>query len=220
MTETSLANSTLLHNLTPIFTCLGEWIFLKQIFDRKFLLGMLFAVVGAITLGICDFGVSPNYFWGDSLALASALLYSIYLLIIGRLRVELDSAKILFWCCLIGTILCIPVILISGNDFFPATSKTWLELITLGILCQALGHGLLAYSLKKFSSGFISVGLLFESIFSFAFGWIFFQEMLNRLDLIMFFVILLGLLLVKTSNSSLRNSSISESNQDIGHDCI
>ena len=30
LTHTTLANSTILHNLTPLFTCIGEWLFLRQ----------------------------------------------------------------------------------------------------------------------------------------------------------------------------------------------
>ncbi len=47
LTQTSVANSTLLNNMMPIFTTLGAWLLLEQRFLAKFLLGMAVAIGGA-----------------------------------------------------------------------------------------------------------------------------------------------------------------------------
>lgn len=39
LTQTSVANSTLMRNLFPIFTCLQGWLFFQQKFNIKFLVG-------------------------------------------------------------------------------------------------------------------------------------------------------------------------------------
>ncbi|NET91251.1 MAG: EamA family transporter, partial [Kamptonema sp. SIO1D9] len=39
LTQTSVANSALMHNLTPLFTTLGGWLVFQTRFERRFLLG-------------------------------------------------------------------------------------------------------------------------------------------------------------------------------------
>ena len=40
LTQTNIATSSIMHNLTPLFTVLGGWLVFGQRFDRRFLLGM------------------------------------------------------------------------------------------------------------------------------------------------------------------------------------
>lgn len=54
LTQTSVANSTLLNNMMPIFTTLSAWLLLGQQFKAKFLLGMAVAIVGVIAIGVED----------------------------------------------------------------------------------------------------------------------------------------------------------------------
>ncbi|PSB05067.1 EamA family transporter, partial [filamentous cyanobacterium Phorm 46] len=54
LTQTNVANSTVLRNLTPLFTTLGGWLLLGRRFDNRFLLGLAVAVLGAIAIGIDD----------------------------------------------------------------------------------------------------------------------------------------------------------------------
>jgi drug/metabolite transporter (DMT)-like permease len=208
LTQTTLANSTILHNLTPLFTCIGEWIFLRQKFDQRFILGMALALVGGISLGIDDWHITSSNLIGDIAALGSALLYSGYLVIIGKVRssTNMSAAHILFYCSSLGAVLSLPVLIIEGQGFFPSTLYVWVWVAILGVLCQALGHGMLAYSLKKFTSGFIAVGLLLESIMSALLGLLVFSEIPGLFSLLMFVLIIFGLYLAKTSRSALRDA--------------
>ena len=55
LSQTSVANSTVLRNLTPLFTSICGWLLLNHRFDSKFLLGMGLAIVGALVIGWDDF---------------------------------------------------------------------------------------------------------------------------------------------------------------------
>ncbi|MGH8002198.1 MAG: DMT family transporter, partial [Brasilonema sp.] len=74
LTETSVANANVLGGLSPVFTTLGGWILFKQYFDRKFLIGLVVAILGATILGLDDLLISSkNSFIGDLAALGCAV---------------------------------------------------------------------------------------------------------------------------------------------------
>lgn len=50
LTQTSVAISSVLHNLAPIFTSLGAWLLFRHGFKSEFLLGMAIALGGTITI--------------------------------------------------------------------------------------------------------------------------------------------------------------------------
>jgi len=95
--QTGVANSTILHNLTPLFTTLGAWLLLRQQFDRQFLLGLTLAVIGALSLGLEDLHLSADTAMGDGLALLSAVFLAGNLMIVEKLRSKFSATTIILW---------------------------------------------------------------------------------------------------------------------------
>lgn len=201
--RTSISHSTLLHNLTPIFTTFGGWLFLGQYFDKYFLMGVTMAIAGSVGLIIEDWEfANAGYFAGDQAALLSALAYSIYLLAIEQLRSELPAGTILFWKSLVTTVCVIPAAILFEKQIFPNSWVIWLAVILQGLLCEVIGQGAVAYSLKKLSSGFVSLFLLLEPVFVAISAWIIFNQALSALDIIAFCIILSGIYLSKSSQGA------------------
>jgi drug/metabolite transporter (DMT)-like permease len=67
-TQTSIASSTVLRSLTPLFISLGAWLILKQRFKRQFVIGMTLAIIGAMVIGWKDLQVGNDYLVGDAIA--------------------------------------------------------------------------------------------------------------------------------------------------------
>lgn len=202
LTQTSVANSNLLHNLTPIFATLGAWLFLSQSFDFKFLLGMVLALIGATTIGWEDFQANANSLNGDTLALLSAVFYAANYLIREQLRYKFSAATILFWPCLFSCFLTLCVTLTTENQIFPLLWPTWLAVICLGILSQIFGQGLIIYSLKQFPSSFVTLLMLLEPLLTAVFAWFIFDEPLTLLNWVAFFLVLAGIYITKQSKNS------------------
>lgn len=80
LTQTSVANSTLLVNLTPLFSTVGAWLVWRRRFDSRFLAGMCVALGGALAVGIEDFSCATGKVQGDMAALFAAICFSVYLL--------------------------------------------------------------------------------------------------------------------------------------------
>lgn len=206
--RTSISHATLLHNLTPIFTTFGGWLFLGQYFDKYFLMGIIMALGGSIGLVVQDWQFSNAGFVGDQAALLSAIAYSIYLLSIEQLRHELPAGTILFWKSLVTTVAVIPAAILLEKQIFPNSWFIWLAVILQGLLCEVIGQGTVAYSLKRLSSGFVSLFLLLEPVLVAVLAWIIFGQALSALDAIAFGVILSGIYLAKSGQGAEKTENI------------
>ncbi len=203
LTRTSVANSVLLNNLTPLFTTLGGWLFLGQRFERRFIVGLGIALIGAFALGASDLHLGGTTLIGDAYALLSAVFLAAYFLLAERLRDRFSATIILLCRCSIGILILVPLVIATeGVHFLPTTSHGWLAVIALGIICEGLGQRLLAKSFEKFSSSFISLFLLLEPPLSALFAWFIFSEQMGISNLISFILVSIGLYIAKFSHST------------------
>ncbi|WP_208346581.1 DMT family transporter [Aetokthonos hydrillicola] len=150
---------------------------------------------GTIILAIQDWQLSTDNFIGDSMALLSAIFYAASLLLREHLRTKFETTKILLWSCTLGSLFTLPITLITEDRVFPYSALGWSAVIGLAILCQFVGQGLITYTLKKFSTGFVSLFLLLEPIITAMLAWLIFSERLNLINWLAFFVICLGIYL-------------------------
>ncbi|MDJ0553253.1 MAG: DMT family transporter [Microcoleaceae cyanobacterium MO_207.B10] len=201
LTQTNVANSTILHNMIPIFTALGGWMFLSLRFDRRFLIGMAIAIVGAIAIGADDIQVDLQHFAGDLAAFSSAILFGAYYLLIEQLRSKFSATTILLWTCIGGSLFTLPIALLTEDHILPFSWEGWLSIIGLAVIAQVLGHGFVTYSLKTFSSGFVALCFLLEPVITALIAWGLFSEQLTIISWLGFFIVLLGLYLAQSSPS-------------------
>jgi drug/metabolite transporter (DMT)-like permease len=208
LTRTTLANSNLLHNTTPIFAVLGGWLLLSQSFNRRFLIGMIIALGGTLVIGIQDFSLDPDTLTGDSVALLSAIFYAGALLVTERLRAKFGTTIILIWYCSLSCLFLLPCTFLFENRLFPASVSGWWAVVALGIFCTVIGVSALYYSLKFLSSSFVSLILLLEPIIAAFLAWVIFAEKLSFLNCLMFLVVLFGIYLAQSGGKLENNSGI------------
>jgi drug/metabolite transporter (DMT)-like permease len=141
---------------------------------------------------------------GDGVALVAAVLYAANLIAISNLRDKLNTKTILLWRCGLGTLLILPFTLLTEDRLFPTSWQGWCAVLVLAIVCQILGQGLLVYSLKQFSAGFVSVFMLLRPIITALLAWLIFAEQLTISNVIALVLILTGIYLAKSSAMSLK----------------
>ncbi|NER24543.1 MAG: DMT family transporter [Symploca sp. SIO1C2] len=204
ITQTSVANSAVIRSLVPLFTTIPAWLIFRQSFGYQFIIGMFLSIGGAITIGLEDSQISLHNLQGDVISLISAMFYAGYLLIVEKLRTQVDTTTILLWRVIVGMVLLLPVILITRDPIFPASINGWLSVITLALLGQIIGQGSVAYSLNKLSSGLVAVTLLLVPAISAIIAWLIFAENLSLLNWLSLFVILLGIYLAVSSKEAVK----------------
>jgi len=206
LTQTSIANSEVLHSLNPLFTTLVAWMFLGQKFDRLFLTGIAIAIIGSISIVANDFSITIDKLQGDGLALVSAMLLAGGLLIMEKLQTQLSATAITTCNYLLGTFFLLPIVLVTGDDLFPHSWGVWLIVTaigTVGIFQQIL----ITYSLKWLSSGLVATILLLHPAITAILAWVIFSETLNWLNLLGFMVILLGAYLTISSKGGVKTTA-------------
>ncbi len=201
-TQTSVASSTVLRSLTPLFISTMAWLIFKQRCDRQFFFGMMLAIVGGLTISWDDFQLGKEYLIGDGVALISAVLHGVNLLLAGHLRDELNTTTILRWRCGFGALIMFPFVWLTEEHLFPYSWEGWLVIIALAVVCQLFGQGLLVYSLKQFSSSFVAIFMLLKPIVSALFAWVIFAESVSLFNALALVLILVGIYLAKSSNSA------------------
>lgn len=199
LSQTSVANTTILTNMTPIWTVILGWLIWNQTFDNIFLTGMGVAVIGACSIGIQDWQLASGNLQGDGVAIFASLLNATYLLPIESLRSQLSTRAILSWVCTISTLLILPIALMSETQLFPHSWSGWICVILLGLICQLLGVGLVTYCLKNLSSGLMALSKLLIPIINAFLAWILFSEILSFWNYVAFTVVILGLYIAKYS---------------------
>ena len=199
---TTVAKSMLLNNLTPIFTTLGSWLLFGKNFNRQFLIGMAIALTGAIGLGLEDLHGADGLLIGDIYALLSAVFLGGYFLIAELLRRRFSATTILLWRCGVGSALLVPLVWATEGQLLPTTDIAIGAALGLGLVSEGFGQRLLADSLDKFSSSFVSLFLLLEPIVSALLAWAIFVEPVGPTTWIGFAVVLSGIYLAQASGSA------------------
>ncbi|MEM8673751.1 MAG: DMT family transporter [Cyanobacteria bacterium P01_G01_bin.67] len=206
-TQTSVASSTVLRSLTPLFISLGAWLILNQTFDRQFILGMLLATMGGMGIGWDDWQLGSEHLIGDAIALLSAALHGANILIVGYLRDHgLTSEQVLLWRCACGAVITLPFAYLTDTPLLPISPWGWLTVIALAVVCQTFGQGLLVFSLKQYSSSFVGIFALLKPMVTALLAWLIFAEGISIYSGIAVILILVGIFLAKTSDSNLKSA--------------
>ena len=96
---TSVANATVLTNLTPVVVTAAAWIFLKQRPAKLFVAAVGLAVAGAwlMAIGRGEHAAGANPPLGDALALTTAVWYALYFRAISAARRSVGATRVMFW---------------------------------------------------------------------------------------------------------------------------
>ncbi len=194
---TTVANATLLANLSPVFVTVFGFVLFRERVSRLFLSGMVLALLGAVTLMGDSLQLSRQGFIGDVLGVVTAVFYASYILAVGRMRAYLATRVIMFWSTLFCAGFLVPLTWISGEAVIPTTAYGWWVLIGLAVIAQVLGQGLIAYALAHLPAQFSSVSLLFQPVLAALAAWVLFAEALGPWQGVGALVVLTGVLLAR-----------------------
>ena len=207
VTQTSVANVALLSNMNSLFVGLMGYFLLGRRFDRRFTIGMVMAVGGAIAYEFSKVQFATDQIFGDFLALLTAIFIATYLILVEQLRSQFGPATIMLWRSGFTAAFLLPVLPLFESRLLPYTGMGWFFIIFQAFFCQVFGQGLVAYSLSKLSSGVVAVTLLLEPVLASFFAWAVFNEQVSFSDCLIFVVIILGIYLAQSSQSAVKQTN-------------
>lgn len=199
---TSVANSTLLANLAPIFVTLAGWLFWRRKVTRTFLVGMFLAIAGMFVLVGPNFAAGGTRLLGDALGALTGVFYAGYFLAIKVARdAGASTARLMAWSTTITAIALLPVALASPHPFLPAAAAGWWVLLGLALVTQILGQGLIAYAFAHLPASLSSVSLLIQPVMATLFAWWLFGEAIGPVQFVGGAVVLAGIWLSRKGSN-------------------
>ncbi|MEI7525639.1 MAG: DMT family transporter [Mariniphaga sp.] len=163
---TKAAISTLIANLAPVWVGIGAIVFLREKPGRIFWTGTAVALFGvAIIVGINQI-YNSELNAGHFLAILASFFYAIYLLIMRKGRLRLDTVTFTMISMLSSTIVLFFVALITDTPLTGFSIPTWEALTGLGLISQLSGWLAINYAIAFMPPTVASVSLLSQSVFT------------------------------------------------------
>ena len=176
---TSVANATVLCNLTPVVVTLFGWFVLRERPHRLFILALALAMGGAFAMAAgADGGQGTNPMLGDLFSLSVAVWYSGYFLAVQAARRTAGAMRVTFWATLLGAPLLLIVALALGEAVIPAGPAGWAACVAMGVM-HVFGQGGVAWALGKLPASVTAITILIQPVVAGLLGWWIFGETLT-----------------------------------------
>jgi len=198
---TTVANSTLLANVAPVFVVLGGWLLFRTRVTRTYLIGLAAAMVGVFILSRASLSLSPDHFIGDLLGVLTAVFYAAYQMSVERLRRRFSTMTIMRYAIPVSALVMLPITLASGDDILPVTLAGWGFLIALAAGPQVFGQGLIAWALAHLPVAFASVSLLVQPVTAALVAWALFGEHIGLQQGVGAVIALAGIMLARRGSA-------------------
>jgi len=199
---TSIANATLLVNLSPVFVTLGSWLLFGQKISRGFIVGLVVALVGVVILKSGDGSFGGGHWIGDVSAVIGAIFYAGYMLALGSARGRFDTMRVMLWNTATAALSILPVALVMESEIIPPTLHGWEILLALALISHVGGQALIIYALAYLPMSFSSLTLLLQPVVASLLGIVVLGEFLGPLGWAGGGIVLLGILIARRSRSS------------------
>jgi len=196
---TSVANATVLCNLTPVVVTLFGWIVFRDRPRPLFILALVLAMGGAFAMAAAASGSQgTNPLLGDLFSLSVSLWYSGYFLAVKAARSSAGAMRVTLWATGVGVPLLGAVSLLLGESMIPASPSGWAACVGLGVM-HVVGQGGVAWSLGKLPAAITAVTILIQPIVAGLLSWWIFGETLTPIQALGGALVLVAIVLAQWS---------------------
>ena len=178
--RTTLANSTLFGNTATLLFPLYGFLVARAWPTRQQGFAFVLALVGAALLMGRSLDVDPRRLTGDLLCVLAGVLYTLYFVIMTRVRETMGALSALALSTAASTGPLLLFALMLGERVWP---EAWGALIGLALASQVLGQGCMVYALGKLSPLVVGLALLVQPVVAATVGWLVYDERLGTADL-------------------------------------
>jgi drug/metabolite transporter (DMT)-like permease len=192
---TSVASSTVIVTLQPLFSIVGGYFLFKERFSKGAIIGCLVAIAGSIVIGWQDFQISGQALFGDILAFIAAGIITAYFFIGQHVRKKLSLIPYSVISYGSSTLLLGVFAFSQQTPFFNYSVQTWWYFIGLAFIATILGQTIFNWLLKWLSTSIISISILGETIGTCILAYFILDEVISLQQGMGIALILIGLAL-------------------------
>ncbi|WP_057765359.1 DMT family transporter [Cytobacillus praedii] len=192
---TSVASSTVIVTLQPLFSMVGGYFLFKERFSKGAIIGCLVAIAGSIVIGWQDFQISGQALFGDILAFIAAGIITAYFFIGQHIRKSLSLIPYSVISYGSSTLLLGVFAFSQQTPFFEYSVQTWWSFIGLAFIATILGQTIFNWLLKWLSASIISMSILGETIGTCILAYFILDEVISLQQGMGIALILIGLAL-------------------------
>ena len=178
--HTTVASASVLVSLTPVFLAILGFLLLKERLSQSTVLGIVLAVVGAITIGLGDSGglalAASDMLLGNTLALTAALLVSFYLLIGRVVRQRHSWLAYVFPLYVVVALTTVAGALILDTPLFGFSAGFYGLCLVMAIGPSIIGHGSFNYAVRYVPAALLGVLSLIEPVGASVVAYFLFDE--------------------------------------------
>jgi len=192
---TTVANATFIATIAPVWVAFGAWVVFRERLSRANFSGLALCLLGGAALIGQSYSFAPERLLGDGYALVTSLFFGLYMLAVSnaRTRLKIGAGSLAFVSAAITSVCMLVIALLLETSFFPRSIDGWITLLSLAIVSQVLGQGLLAVALGRLPATFSSLVIFLEAVGAAALGWLVLSEKLGPLQFFGGALILLGI---------------------------
>tara|TARA_R110002167_G_scaffold27139_7_gene92607 strand:+ start:4514 stop:5440 length:927 start_codon:yes stop_codon:yes gene_type:complete len=201
---TSVANATVLCNLTPVVVTLFAWVVLRERPRWLFLVALGLAMAGALAMAVgARAGQGSSPMLGDIFSLSVALWYAGYFLAVKAARRTAGAIRVLLWSTGMGLPVLLLLALALGESILPSSPAGWAACVGLGVL-HVVGQGGVAWALGRLPAAITAVTILIQPLVATLLGWLIFAETMTPVQMLGGVGILAAVLLAQWSARTAR----------------
>lgn len=190
---TSIASSTVIVCLQPLFSIALERFLLNQRIKPMAMVGCLIALVGSVIIGFGDFQISGLSLFGDVLAFLAAGVIALYFFIGQSVRKEISAVSYSTLSYFSSAVVLLIYILLRGEPLTGFGRTTWLAFFGLALVSSIGGQFIFNLLLKKLPASAVTMSILGEPIGTCILAYLFLHEVIGLQQLLGILFIMGGL---------------------------
>jgi len=162
--RTTVANATLLNNLSPLWVALFMMLVWGERLRGRFWIGLVAVLVGASTVLGSTILIRPVFALGDYLAVISSMFYAGFFLATQKGRSVMDTLPYL-WTMSVTAMTCLLLYTqVSGFHLTGYSQATYLTFLAAGLVSQLGAYYFIAYALGNLPASIVSPTLVAQPV--------------------------------------------------------
>lgn len=204
---TSIASSTVIVSMQPLFSIVLERVLLKSRFRPAALAGCGIALLGSVIIGFGDFQISGLSLLGDILAFVAAGVIAGYYFLGQTIRKEVSALTYSVLAYLASAVVLLAYTLVRGEPLAGYSGQTWLAFVGIALIATVGGQFVFNLLLKLLPASAVTMSILGEPVGTCILAYLFLHESISLRQLLGIVTIIGGLSVYFLVPKSTKNTS-------------